>query len=168
MIVQRGRLKKKKEEGGLIITSLIDIFTILLVFLLKNFSAEGNITSNADNLVLPNSDSKKRLTEVSIQMSISNDMVVVDEKPVVPTDDILKISQDNPMPVVPKLLENLKMHFAQEVEMVKLGALNKVEGRIVIQMDKNIPFDVLYKVMLTCGQAGYKTMNFAVMQRGEE
>jgi len=164
----RGRFKKKKGEGGIIITSLIDIFTILLIFLIRNFSAEGNLTSNAENLTLPNSFSTKRLEEPPLQVEVTNDMVVVDNVPVVPTEDIAKISQEESEPVVGKLLENLRAHYIKEEEMVKIGVSNKVEGKIVIQMDKNIAFDVLYKIMYTCGKAGYNAMNFAVMQREPE
>lgn len=165
---KRGRTKKTRPFEGLIITSLIDIFTILLIFLLKNFSAEGNLTSNADNLSLPNSDSKKRLTEVNLQLAVTSDMIIVDNEPVVPTEDAAKIPQSVEVPIVPKLVDNLKAHYAQETEMVKLGALNKVEGKLVIQMDKNIPFDILYKIMNTCAYAGYTQMNFAVMQREQD
>jgi biopolymer transport protein ExbD len=162
-----GRFKKKKEEGGLIITSLIDVFTILTVFLLKNYSSEGNIAANAENLVLPNSSSTKKLQEGNLQVAVSPDMVLVDNKAVVPTPEVANIPQTVGNPVVPKLEERLKACFAQEEEMVRLGAQNRVEGKVILQMDKNISFDVMYKIMFTCGAVGYKTMRFAVMQREE-
>jgi biopolymer transport protein ExbD len=162
-----GHSKKKPEQGGLIITSLIDIFTILMIFLIQNFSAEGSLCSNAENLTLPNSFSKKKLTEVPLQVVVTQDMILVDGTPVAPTTDATNIPQSDPNPTIAKLLQRLKDHYAQEEEMVRLGALNKVEGKLVIQMDKNISFDILFKVMNTCGQAGYLVMNFAVMQREE-
>jgi biopolymer transport protein ExbD len=54
-----------------------------------------------------------------------------------------------------------------EEEMVRLGAINQVQGKIVIQVDKNIDFDVLFKIMNTCGKVGYNNMNFAVMERDQ-
>ena len=66
MAVSRGRANKKKNELFLQITSMMDMFTIILVFLLKSFSAEGSLLTNADNLVLPNSQSKKKPTEVNL------------------------------------------------------------------------------------------------------
>jgi biopolymer transport protein ExbD len=164
---QHGHFKKKKEEGGLIITSLIDIFTILTIFLIQNFSAEGNIMSMAENLTLPNSNSKKSLKEINLQVAITHDMILVDNLPVAPTSDAVRIPQDEPSPSIAKLEEKLRSCYAQEEEMVRLGALNKVEGKIVLQIDKNIPFDTMYKVMYTCGKVGYLVMNFAVMQREE-
>jgi biopolymer transport protein ExbD len=49
--------------------------------------------------------------------------------------------------------------------MVEMGALNQVAGKIIVQLDKNIEFDVMFKVMNTCGKSGYNNMNFAVMER---
>jgi biopolymer transport protein ExbD len=94
-------------------------------------------------------------------------MVLVDNVPIVPTEDIKKIPQEEDDPVILKLEEKLKACYAQEEEMVRLGAINKVEGNITIQIDKNVPFDVLFKIMNTCGKVGYNHMNFAVMEREE-
>ena len=40
-------------------------------------------------------------------------------------------------------------------------------GKIVIQVDKNMDFDCLFKIMNTCGKVGCNNMNFAVMERDE-
>lgn len=160
---KRGR--KKSEPAALMLTSMMDMFTIILTFLLKSYSSEGSLLTNADNLVLPNSSSKKKPQDVSLQIAISSDMVLVDNRPVVPTEDVKRISQENSDQSVPKLIETLEKSYKQEEEMVRLGALNKVEGKVVIQVDKNIDFDVLYKIMASCGKVGYNTMNFAVMER---
>jgi biopolymer transport protein ExbD len=92
-------------------------------------------------------------------------MVLVDNIPIVPTDDVRRIPQDVPDPIVAKLEEKLNATYAQEQQMVKLGALNKIQGNVIIQMDKNVEFDVLFKLMNTCGKVGYNNMNFAVMER---
>jgi biopolymer transport protein ExbD len=159
------RRRKKIEESVLMLTSMMDMFTIILCFLLKSYSSEGTLLTNADNLVLPNSMSKKKPQEVNLQIAVSPDMVMVDNKPVCPTEDVRRIPQENADPEVPKLKEALQKAYAQEEEMVKLGALNRVEGKVVVQVDKNMAFDVLYKVMNTCGKVGYNAMNFAVMER---
>jgi len=167
MAVSRGRGKKKSNDVPLQITSMMDMFTIILVFLLKSFSAEGSLLTNADNLVLPNSQSKKKPQEVNLQLAVTNDMILVDNLPLVPTEDVRKIPFDDPDPVIGKVDEKLKSCLLAEEEMVRLGALNAVQGKIIIQVDKNMDFDVLFKVMNTCGKVGYNTMNFAVMEREE-
>jgi len=165
MSVQHGRAAAKKADLPLQITSMMDMFTIILVFLLKSFSADGSILTNADNLVLPNSDSKKKPQEINLQLAVTNDMILVDNVPVVPTEDVRRIPQTEENPVVPQIEDRLKACMALEDEMVRMGSLNEVQRKIVIQVDKNADFDVLYKVMNTCGKAGYTNMNFAVMER---
>lgn len=160
-----GHNPKKKRREGLLITSMMDMFTIILVFLLKQYSAEGSIMTNADNLVLPNSIAKTKPKEVNLQVAVTHDMVLVDNQPVCPTEDIRRIPPDEPNPIVAKLHETLASAYGQEQEMVKMGALNQVMGKVIIQLDKNIEFDVLFKVMNTCGDVGYNKMNFAVMER---
>lgn len=156
------------KSTGLIITSLIDFFSVVVIYLMKSYSSEGSILTNADNLTLPNSMSTTKPKEIHVQVAAANDMILVDNVPVVPTDDVRKIPQEDPDPIVKKLEEKLKACYAQEEEMVRLGALNKIEGDIVIQVDKNVDFDVLFKIMNTCGKVGYNKMNFAVMSRSEE
>ncbi len=165
MSEQRGRAPKKKRPEGLNITSMMDMFTIILVFLLKSYSADGSVLTNADNLVLPNSISKKKPQEVNLQVAVTQDMILVDNQPICPTEDIKRIAQTEHDPIASKLEERLNAAFSQEEEMVKMGALNQVMGKVVIQVDKNIEFDVLFKVMNTCGKVGYNKMNFAVMER---
>jgi biopolymer transport protein ExbD len=166
MAIQRGRNKyTTPKSAGLIITSLIDFFSIVVIYLMKSYSSEGSILTNADNLVLPNSVAITKPKDIYLQVAATNDMVLVDNIPIVPTDDIRRIPQDVPDPIVAKLEEKLNASYAQEQQMVKLGALNKIQGNVIIQMDKNVEFDVLFKIMNTCGKVGYNNMNFAVMER---
>lgn len=166
MAKKRGRNKfTTAKSTGLIITSLIDFFSVVVIYLMKSYSSEGSILTNADNLVLPNSISNKKPKEIHVQVAANNDMILVDNIPVVPTQDVRKIPMDDHDPVIAKVAEKLKKSYAQEEEMVKLGALNKVEGAVTIQIDKNVEFDVLFKIMNTCAKSGYNKMNFAVNER---
>jgi biopolymer transport protein ExbD len=166
MAIQRGRNRYMTPKStGLIVTSLIDFFSIVVIYLMKSYSSEGSILTNADNLVLPNSVAVTKPKEIFLQLAATNDMILVDNVPIVPTDDVRRIPQENPDPIVAKLEERLNASYAQEAQMVKLGALNKIQGNVIIQMDKNVEFDVLFKLMNTCGKVGYNNMNFAVMER---
>jgi len=160
-----GRFQKKQEMAKLNITSMMDFLTIILLFLIMNYSADGSMLTNADDLVLPNSESKKKPSDVNLQIAVTNDMVLVDNQAIVPTDDVRNIPQEEADPIIQKLEEKLKATMAAEEEMVKIGALNAVQGKVIVQLDKNIDFDVLFKIMNTCGKTGYNNMNFAVMER---
>jgi biopolymer transport protein ExbD len=168
MAKKRGRNKFLTEKStGLIITSLIDFFSIVVIYLMKSYSSEGSLLTNADNLVLPNSISNTKPKEIHVQIAATDDMILVDNVPTVPTEDVRKIPQSDGDPTILKLQDKLKAKYAQEEEMVRIGALNKVEGDATIQIDKNLEFDVLFKIMNTCGKVGYNKMNFAVMGREE-
>ena len=89
---KKGRFQKAKREQTLTITSLMDMMTIILVYLLKSFAAEGQILTSADNLVLPNSTSKTNPKEVSLQMAISPDWIMVDNIPIIRTNEGLVLA----------------------------------------------------------------------------
>ncbi|MFP4680215.1 MAG: ExbD/TolR family protein [Chitinispirillaceae bacterium] len=161
----RSRVRKVKQNAALNITSMMDMFTIILVFLLRSFSADGSILTNADNLVLPNSQSHKKPREVNLQVAVSNEMILVDNQPVMSTGQVGGGAREEHDPVIGKLAEKLAACLELEKQMVLTGALNRLERKVVIQADKNVSFDILYKVMNTCGEAGYENMNFAVMER---
>ncbi len=155
------RYKKPKSDMGLNITSMMDMFTIILVFMLKNFSTDGNVLTNADDLVLPYSESKQSPKEVSVSINCTYDWIIIDNKPVVPTKNVAKLNNV----VIKRIKDKLDICMRQEEDMVRIGALNKVRGEIVVQIDKNIDFDIVYKVMATCGRAGYNNIKLAVMSR---
>jgi biopolymer transport protein ExbD len=160
-----GRYKKKIGKASLNITSMMDFLTIILLFLIMNYSADGSILTNADDLVLPNSESKKKPQDVNLQIAVTQEMILLDNRPVVPTADARNIPAEAADPSVIKLEEELKKAMEMEKEMVRMGALNAVQGKIIVQVDKNIEFDVLFKIMNTCGKTGFNNMNFAVMER---
>jgi len=163
----RGRFTNKAGGASLNLTAMMDGFTIILVFLITLFSADGQLLTNAENLVLPNSESKLKPQEVNLQIAVTNDMILLDNIAVVPTQDVRNIPQEEADPIIGKLEERLKAALAMEEEMVRMGALNAVQGKIIVQVDKNIDFDVVFKIMNTCGKTGYNNMNFAVMERGD-
>jgi len=94
-------------------------------------------------------------------------MILLDNQAVVPTEDARNIPPESNDPIITKLAERLEACLEAEKLMVLSGALNSIQGKIIVQVDKNIDFDVLFKIMNTCGKAGYNNMNFAVMERDE-
>jgi len=121
------------------LTSLVDVLTVLLIFLIHSFSAEASDVNPVKSLSLPESSSKKNprdlasveITPRDIQL---NGMHVATLKSVKDYGSELEIKQ---------LYE----------ELAKIGmADNKKE--IMIQADKSIEFSVVKKVMYTCSKAG--------------
>lgn len=155
---------KRQGEAGLIITSLIDIFVIVLVFLLRTISAEGNLMTSADNLVLPMSARAKSPTEVSLAIIGDQHHINVDGVPLVETDKVRK--QDSL--IVAPVLEVLTKKREEEKKAEMLGIIKEATGKVVVQFDKNMPYDIVTKVMATCGYAGYSNIKFAVTRKTEE
>lgn len=146
---------------------MMDMMTIILVFMIKNLDAEGQLLTQAENLILPVSTSKVQPKEVALTVVVDNNYVVVDNAKIVPTEEVLK--QEDLL--VTKVDSVLKERRATEQEhALKMGLPADEAGNIIVQIDKNIPYDAMYKVMATCGFSGYTHIAFAVMQKngGEE
>lgn len=161
--VRRQRRKRTEGTVKLNITSMIDMFTLMVVFLLKNYSAQGQLVTPANNLLLPTSSIEKNAAEaLSVKVSENNIMVensiVVDEK-AYRTILTQKDFMIEPLYVVLK-------KYCDEAK--KSSAMFKTEfsGKISIQGDVAIPYNVLTRVMYTCGQAGYPVMNLVVYRKG--
>ncbi len=164
MAKQFGRIQKAKRAEGFTITSLMDCMTILLTYLIQNFAAEGQILTNADNLVLPNSTSNTSPQEVSLQVAISTDWVTVDNIPIIRCSEIKKVDEISVQAIKDKLEECME----NEERMVKIGSISRVKGDMILQVDKNTEYDILYKTMATCGEVGYNHMRFAVMGQEQD
>lgn len=158
--------RRKRDEASLQITSLMDAMTILLLFLLKNLSTEGVILTNADDLVLPLSDSKIVPQSMSKQIAITPKNILFDNKPVAKTEEVRRDSILGMDYQIKGLGEALKKQYELENQMVSIGAMSKAEqGQIIIQADKNTEYDIIYKVILTCGNNYFTKIKLAVMER---
>lgn len=149
---------KKPIDLSLRLTSLMDMFTILLVFLLKSFSAEGQLVTVTQDLSLPESTSSKRPTAAPI-ISITKEWIMLDDKPLASIAEV----QANKELLIPELDRALK--FARQVaeglgqqQSESLG----FRGMVDIMGDRDTPFLIIKKVMYTCGKNAYNNMQLAV------
>ena len=79
--------RRKKHQTGaarvsLNLTSMMDMFTIILVFLLKTYSTEGQLIHPSDNLTLPNS-TVENPPEIALDVTVSQGWIMVNNNPVV-------------------------------------------------------------------------------------
>ena len=139
------------------LTSMIDMFTILLVFLLKSYSAEGQIVTLSKDLRLPDSTAEKPPISTPVIM-VTQDWLLLDDEQLVRVTNIVKDKTLDIVPLRAKLTD--KRTIAE-----KLGAMDAslgFKGNITIQGDREIPFRILKKIMFTCGQVGYNNILLAV------
>jgi biopolymer transport protein ExbD len=160
----RERKRRAKEEpviARLQLTSLIDIFTVLLLFLLKGLVVGGSVVSPFPGVSLPPSSSTAAFKESPVVV-VSKAQVVVDGESVCPTDEVV---QSNELKVV--ALEQALAAVRQKSETLAqhAGSSRKFEGKLILQADETIPFHVLQKVMYTSQTVGFYDITLAVLQK---
>jgi biopolymer transport protein ExbD len=159
------KLGRKRRKGGEDfakpqMTSLVDVLTVLVFFLLKNFSTEGDIITQTKNLELPESSSKMK-PEQMLNISISSKHIMVEGTPVA----LVSEEQErggNEIPALSKYLDEKRKQTEQIAEYDKNVSFT---GKLVIQGDRAIPYWLLQKVLATCGDNGYSSFSLAVMKK---
>jgi biopolymer transport protein ExbD len=132
------------------LTSLVDVMAIILVFLIKTFSTEGNIVTPSSDLELPVSTSvKKPSPHWSIE--IARNAVMSDGAFVASTTTFAK--QDSLL--IPELLSRLDS---------KRRLRNDTTTQALIQCDKEVPYAIVKKVMYTCSKAKFTDFSVLVIQ----
>jgi biopolymer transport protein ExbD len=157
-IKRMGRSRGKL--AGLNLTPLMDVFTILVFFLLFH-SASGEFLESPRHIKLPVSSVETKPRETVVIM-VSPQVVLVQGEAVINTPKLL----DAKIQTVSEITERLK-----QLERNIIGISTKtVAGsmEVTILADKTIPFRVLKKIMLTCTGAGYGRISLAVIQKSAQ
>lgn len=160
--LRQARRRRGGEEAKLNITSMMDMFTIILVFLLKNFSTEGAIVTPADNLTLPESTIEKRAKE-SLSVKVARTTITVENNLVLDEQLFAQLLQQKDFMIKP--LYDVLLKYSEEAKKMSEISGKEFSGEITIQGDVEIPYNVLTRVMYTCGQAGYPNMNLFVYRQ---
>jgi biopolymer transport protein ExbD len=157
----KGGHGKRSVYAELYLTSLVDMFMILVVFLLETFSATGEIAFVQKNIVLPEAVNWKDLERAPI-IAIANDVVTLDGTPVANAEDLQKdTTVDFKITKLHDDLVTLKNNY-------KLIHPNEnFNGIAILQAHKDIDFKVLKKVMYSAAVAGYYNLNFAVQGKAK-
>ena len=124
------------------LTSLVDVMTILLIYLLKSFSSEGEIVTVSKELQLPESSALKR-PELTVTMVVNNTMIMVEN---VRVGDVPKIMESDSL-IIPQLHEWLRVRRESTEKISKYSTSTSFQGKITIQGDKRIRFRLLKKIM---------------------
>ncbi|MBN1482656.1 biopolymer transporter ExbD [candidate division KSB1 bacterium] len=157
----KGSTRMRRGTFALRLTSMIDMFTILLVFLLKSYSADGQIMTVAQDLRLPESTSEKK-PEVMSVVAVTKEWLLVDGRPIERLETIVA----SEMMLIAPLFEELQRLRSISEGIGELSSqMQGFRGNIAIQGDKDITFDLLKRIMLTCGKVGYNNMHLAVLEK---
>jgi biopolymer transport protein ExbD len=139
------------------LVSLIDIFTILIFFLLIN-TGVADILPSSKSIKLPESTAEKEPRETLVVMVSANDILVEGRK-VASVGDVINTEAD----VIPGLKAELERLASRQVIRAENEAQTKA---ITIMGDKEIPYRLLRKVMVTCARADFTDVAFAVQKKG--
>ena len=158
------RIKRMKRNRGKIskmnLTSLMDVFTILVFFLLVN-SGSVEVLDAPKDVVLPESrvEAKPRETVV---IFVSPEEVLVQGEPAAIVDDIMAAEEGATDQITARLAE-LKENVLGPSTQAVAGSLE-----VTILADKSVPFIVIKRIMSTCTGEGYENVSLAVLQRAPQ
>lgn len=154
------RHNRGKAGVALNLVSLMDIFTILVFFLLVN-SSDVDVLPNAKDIQLPESIAEVKAKE-SVVILISETHIIVQGRPVALVKDVMSRKGND----IPELRQALK---SQNDRVLRREAQDDIAGReVTIMGDKDIPYRLLKKVMATCTESDYGRISLAVLQKSSD
>lgn len=169
---------KREVVALLSLTAMVDMFTVLVVFLLQNYNTTGEVIYIPKEVVLPQAESVKELRPAHV-VSISAEVLLIDDKPIVETRDIT--SQEEWL--ITDLFYQLKDRMELAKEKQEKGVSKQVRQavgadseeddqenwrKVTIQADEDVDFLTIKKIMFTVTEAGASEINFAVRKTVQE
>ena len=151
------RNHKRNKQGVLNLVSLMDIFTILVFFLLVSSSNVQQLPNSKD-ISLPTSVAEKAPKETLI-IAITQDSIIVQGTKVSNIEEVLTSKEI----LIPGLEQELKFQSSKSAAIIK-----SAKGRsVTIMGDENIPYQLLRKILATCRQTNYTQIAFAAVQKAK-
>jgi biopolymer transport protein TolR len=148
------RRDRNKSGLDMNLVSLIDIFTILIFFLMSGATGVELLPSNKA-VKLPDSTSEKAPRETVVVM-VSGTDIIVDGRRIAAVADVLRTEGD--------LIGTLKTELDLQASRQVIRKENEGKSKAVTIMgDKDIPYRLLRKVMYTAARANFSDVSFAVV-----
>ncbi|MFN3455489.1 MAG: ExbD/TolR family protein [Pseudobdellovibrio sp.] len=173
------RKNKRSTTAVLSLTAMVDMFTVLVIFLLQNYSATGEILYIPKEVVLPKAQRVNEL-KPSLVVTVSAKEVLIDRTPVATFEEVQAATDwviPNLRDQVKVLLEKAKADQEAKLQNKIKDVVDKTVGnededpnawrKITLQADKNMDYLTLKKVMYSIYEAGGGPINFAVAKEAE-
>jgi biopolymer transport protein ExbD len=156
-----GLMERYASDGGLTLTSMMDILTTLLFFVLKSYVSGGEVTVPPPGVTLPRSTVNADM-HTSVVVAIDHDTIMMDGEKVASVRDAVSSDELMIAPLAKRLVEAraLMDDLAQ-----KKGEKHQVSRLATIQGDAGIEFRVLQKVMYTLDRNGFPDIALAVLKK---
>lgn len=170
---QRKQKKSRIEEHEypLNITAMMDMMTIILVYLLKSYSSDPtNITPQSD-LSMPFSTTRLK-PEAAVPLAVSKNSILINDKEVCKiingkVDVNCKEGKSEEQYMIQTLFSALDAERQKQEEIAAYNPAQQFKGLILIMADKDIPFRVISEILYTAGQAQFGNFKFVVLKNPE-
>lgn len=151
---------QRHKATALNLTSLMDVFTILVLYLLVNQSAV-EIIDPPREIVLPESVAEAGPRQ-TVMMMVSEEYVMVQGEPVMAVADLLEVDGNVAAPVAESLARLKERVIGVSTEAVAQS------DEVTLLAHRTIPFSVLKTLMMTATNAGYTKISLAVTQKASQ
>ncbi|MBD3165848.1 hypothetical protein GF324_04575 [bacterium] len=155
---------KKDEDTKLNLSSMMDMMTIILLFLLKSFSASGQLMQPAPGIELPESTADMQPKQVLALYLMPNQGLILHKEgeafenlPVIAPVDELQVEEDVMVPALESLIYDRNETNAG----LNLPPIEEV----TIQADQGVPYSWVLKVVQTASGAGIAKFDFVIQQK---
>jgi biopolymer transport protein ExbD len=170
-LYRRARRKQREAEGEikeLNIVAMMDMMTIILVFLLKSYQASAINVNMSEQLTIPQSTTQLHPQE-NITVTVSRSEVAVNDRRVVPV-------QGGVIPASAKeggradafyvgaIYDALKKEVEKQKTIARYNKDAPFTGRVNVVADRQIPYRTLMEVLYTAGQAELGEYKFMVLK----
>lgn len=159
---RRRRRATRRTFGGsdVILTSVVDIMTIVLVFLLMSTTGDGVQVEPSADLELPISSAETAL-QVSVTIVATRRELILDGQPI-----LAFLVDAEGVPSVPaSALADGKIVAMSDKLRARLAA-GAAPGQVLLQCDRRLPYDVIRDIMFTAGQSGFGDFRLVVVKGG--
>jgi len=153
---------KKATNAELNVVPMVDMMTMLVIFLLQQFSSTGEVLYMQKDIKLPTAQ-HGQMIEIAPVVAVSGQQVVVTG---VKVADIAELDSDSGYLNIPALEERLRDEKKRWDFIHQADPNKKWDGIVNIQADQNVQFRIVKRVMYSCGVAGYFNINFAALDLG--
>ncbi|MGV3682731.1 MAG: ExbD/TolR family protein [Acidovorax sp.] len=152
---------KKGQQMALNLTAMVDMFTVIVIFLLQSFSASGEIMFIQKDLKLPTADEAQVLEDRGPVVTLYANTVLMEGEEIAKLDDLDDAEQG-----ITALSDRLTKIREREEKIKPRDMTQPYDGHCIIQADVATDFKLVRKTIFAINQAGWTHLNFATLEQG--
>lgn len=154
----KGASKRRKKEPKVQLNAMMDLMTVILLFLIKSYSTSGAMVQQSEFVDLATSAQEMEPKKAVGLLLNLNGVFKDNPEAIVPIGDVSELNDEDAT-----ILPTLESYLIEQREFKRsIGAVFK--GEVTIQCDKAVKYDWLLKVMNTCGQTEFATIDFLIIK----